>query len=439
MILLWIFVSIIIFSIIVLIHEYGHFKAARIFWVKVEEFWLWIPPRAKKLFIDKQWTLFSLNWLPLWWFVKLTWEQAHSFLLYDKNNTRLSNTDLISAIKNSSDIFDKKWQHLNSETLKQIKEMLDENTASYNLSQKPAWQQSIIILAGVAMNFLLAIVIFSILFFIWVKPIWVNTQFPTDREILLIPTLEQAKKSGLIQSNSGIIVQPLSGSIAEKAGLKENDIILKVFEEIPQSPEELVEIIARNSEKKISFLVKRNDDLKTIIVNPGDNGKIGVYLGENLQLNSDFRYNFSAWESVKYGILETYNQTMLTFRALWSLIRKIVRPETKTERTEAIQQVSWPIWIVDFVSWALESWIIFLIIIWAIISINLAVFNLLPIPALDWGRFFFIVINACVLKIIGKKAINERLEWYIHVWFFLFLILLSILIAYNDILKISAS
>ena len=61
MILLWIVTSIIIFSIIVLAHEYGHFKTARIFWVRVEEFWLGIPPRAKKLLTDKKWTLFTLT------------------------------------------------------------------------------------------------------------------------------------------------------------------------------------------------------------------------------------------------------------------------------------------------------------------------------------------------------------------------------------------
>mgnify|MGYP001773387975 CR=1 FL=1 len=83
-IIIWIIIAIVMFSIIVLIHEWWHFAAARKFWVRVEEFWLWIPPRAKKLFYDKKGTLFSLNWLPIWGFVKLTWETPNTFNVYNQ-------------------------------------------------------------------------------------------------------------------------------------------------------------------------------------------------------------------------------------------------------------------------------------------------------------------------------------------------------------------
>jgi regulator of sigma E protease len=65
MIIIGIIVSILVFSVIVLLHEYGHFKSARIFGVKVEEFGLGIPPKARKLFTDKHGTDYTLNWLPL--------------------------------------------------------------------------------------------------------------------------------------------------------------------------------------------------------------------------------------------------------------------------------------------------------------------------------------------------------------------------------------
>ena len=92
--------------------------------------------------------------------------------------------------------------------------------------------------------------------------------------------------------------------------------------------------------------------------------------------------------------------------------------------------------MVDFMSKTIWYWISFILVIWAMISINLWVFNLLPIPALDWWRFVLIMINSVIKKIFGKKAINERVEWMIHVWFFIFLIALSIIIAYNDVNKI---
>lgn len=437
MIIIWIFASIIIFSIIVLVHEYGHFKTARIFWVRVEEFWLGIPPRAKKLFRDKEGTLFSLNWLPLWGFVKLTWEHAHSFLLYTDQNLIYDNDSLQKDIIAKKAIYDKKWNIVDTETLQEVLKKLQENNANYNLNKKPAWQQSIIILAWVCMNFFLSIFIFSLLFFIGVKPIWINTHLPTDKEILLIPTVEQAIKSGLIQYDDWVRIHPVSWSIAEQGWLKKDDIVLMVFDQIVQSPETLMEVISQNPNTQIPFKIKRAEKNITLSITSWEDGKIWAYLWENIILNDQFEYKFWPLTSVKYGILETYNQTMLTFKALWSLLRKIVRPETKQERSEAIQQVSWPIGIVDFISSALGNGVIFLIIIGAIISINLAVFNLLPIPALDGWRFLFIIINAFVIKIFGKKAIWEKLEGYIHVWFFLFLILLSIVIAYNDILKIT--
>lgn len=104
-IFLWILTAILIFSVVVIVHEWWHFKSARIFWVKVEEFWLWIPPRAKKLFTDKKWTLFSLNWLPLWGFIKLTWEIPKTFLIYDENKNLLDNETIEKFISEKKRYF----------------------------------------------------------------------------------------------------------------------------------------------------------------------------------------------------------------------------------------------------------------------------------------------------------------------------------------------
>ena len=73
-ILIWILLTIAVFTSVVVIHELGHFMFARIFWVKVYEFGIWIPPKVKKIFTDKKWTEFTINALPIWWFVKMKWE-----------------------------------------------------------------------------------------------------------------------------------------------------------------------------------------------------------------------------------------------------------------------------------------------------------------------------------------------------------------------------
>lgn len=459
MIIIWIIVSIILFSIIVLVHEWWHFSAARLFWVKVEEFGLWIPPRAKKLFRDKKWTLFTLNWLPIGGFVKLTWEIPNSFLVYNKKKKLYNNVDLEKDINKWIDIYLKNWEKIWEEDIKVILEKINENSSSENLMNKPAWQQSIIILAWVFMNFLLATIIFSILFLVWVKPIWVNTKIETDLNLRLIPTYEQALKSGLLVINEWIILSPTEWSIAKKIWIKEWDILYSIYKDCSKyESEECVNNNAYFLEKEIlttqdlidTFQKNKNNELILYLNKNIETGlwwsyfdikldetwKMWAYISENITLNTEFEYNYWVIDSVKYWISETYNQTLLTFKWLWILVKKIVRPQNSEERQEAISQVSWPVWIVDFISNSIEAWIVFLLVIWAIISINLWVFNLLPIPALDWWRFIFITINWLIEKTFWKKAINEKSEAIIHVLFFVFLIALSLLIAYNDISKI---
>ncbi len=432
MIILWIITSIVLFSIIVLIHEWWHFTAARKFWVRVEEFGLWIPPRAKKLFTDKKWTLFTLNWLPIGWFVKLTWEMPNTFLVYNEKKELYNNSDLEKDILEKKDIFDSKWDKITKDDKKEILEKLIENRADYNLMNKPAWQQAIIILAWVFMNFLLAIIIFSILFFIWIKPLWINTKIETNLDLKLIPTYSWAIESWLLIKKEWLILNPVEWSLAEKYWIKSWDILLDINWIKTNNPKKMISILSMNKNEELNFHFINSD--KKIQI--WKDWKIWSYVWENIELNKDFEYKYSLIDSVKYWTLETYNQTLLTFKWLWILVRKIFNPETPKERTEALAQVSWPIWIVDFISHSMQWWFIFLIVIWAIISINLWVFNLLPIPALDWWRFLFITVNGLIKKIFWRKAISEKTEWYIHVWFFILLIALSLLIAYNDISKI---
>jgi len=387
MVIIWIIVAIIMFSIIVLIHEYWHFKASRIFWVKVEEFGLWIPPRAKKLFTDKKWTLFSLNWLPIWGFVKLKWENV---------------------------------------------EMLENKWDKDALINKPAWQQSIIMLAWVIMNFFLAFIIFTLLFFFWVKPIWINTKIETNLDLKIIPTYEQAIESWLLIKNKWILLYPVEWSIAEKAWIKEWDLLTHVNWKEIDTPENIIKLISENTWKEIKLEI--NESIIKII--PSNEWKIWSYLSPNIKLNEDFKYKYWLLDSIKHWATETYNQSLLTFKAIWILGQKIFNPKNEKERKEAVENLKWPIWMVDFISSSLSAWIMFMIIIWAIISINLWVFNLLPIPALDWWRFLLININSFIKMIFWKKAINEKTEWIIHLLFFVFLIALSIIIGYNDVVNI---
>lgn len=449
LIFLGIIVSILVFSIIILVHEYGHFKTARMFWVKVEEFWLWIPPKAKTLWTDKHGTLYTLNWLPLGWFVRLKWESIQTFALYDAKGTLYNNQTLEDALINNESIFDADGEILDSTSKNEIFKKLKENNDSDSLMSKPAWQQAIIMLAWVFMNFLLAGIILSILFFIWISPIGINNKIETSAQLHLIPSTQEAIDMWFLIQKPGIILHPIDTSIAQISGILQNDILEKVNETVITSPTQLKDLLGTYKNTQITFSIQRalnNCDItqsqncefetKVIPITPNNEGKIWSYLIENSQINTNFKYDLNIFQSIWYGFQETYNQIILTFQWIKTLLQKIIIPETPTERSEAIQEVSGPIGIVNFIANSISNGIIFILIIWSIISINLWVFNLLPIPALDGWRFILITINSIIKKIFWKKAISDTLEWLLHMWFFIAIIILSIFIAYNDITKI---
>jgi len=423
MIIIWIIVAIFIFSLVIIIHEFGHFFVARKTWVKVLEFGLWIPPKAKEIFTDKKWTRYTLNWLPLWGFVRLNWETP----------------PLTPPPSGEGDKF-------------------------YN---KSYLEKTAILLAWVFMNFLLASVIFSVLFFIWIKPIWINDKIPTNLNSKIIPTYSQAISDWIIIKKDWLILNPIKWSLAEKAWIKNWDILLEIatcknkflnywfcsdknwklvennfwiFTKT-NNFKDLKKILNINKEKTVIFYYlgeqyKKTNEYDSLYINIPKDWKIWAYIWENIELNRDFEYKFWIIDSVKYWFKETYIQSVLTFKWLWILMKKIFSPEKPEDRQEALNQMSWPIWIVDFVSTSIWAWIVFLSIITAIISINLWIFNLLPIPALDWWRWFLLTINTILKQIFWEKIQTENFENLVHILFFIILIALSILIWYNDIIKI---
>lgn len=312
---------------------------------------------------------------------------------------------------------------------------------------KPVWQQSIIILAWVFMNFVLAAIIFSILFFVWLKPVWINDRIQTNMDIKIFPTYEKAIDSWFVERKDWVILFPLTWSIAEKSWIIQWDVLTKLVIDssdfVSFDSTEIIKLISSNEANEVKFFIKCNvfDDKtdcenwneKELKLTVWDDWKIWAWLMDNIFIDENFKYKYWFLDSIKYWTLETYYQSILTFKAIWLLFKNIFNPEKPQDREEAIKEMKWPIWIVDFISKSIEYWFVFIIIIWAVISINLWVFNLLPIPALDWWRFLFIMINFILKKVFKMKNATENIEPYIHVTFFIILIALSLIIAYNDI------
>lgn len=123
-----------------------------------------------------------------------------------------------------------------------------------SLASKNFWQQSTVILAGVVMNFLFAFVIFSTLFMIGVEPLGVNTKFQTSTQTKLIPSFDEAVRIGLIKTD-GIVLSPMTGSIAERSGIREGDILLSIDGRTITRPDDMITKV-KQSTTSLAFVVR---------------------------------------------------------------------------------------------------------------------------------------------------------------------------------------
>lgn len=271
---------------------------------------------------------------------------------------------------------------------------------------------------------------------VWVQPLGINTKFPTHTEAKLIPSFDEAVRVGLVKTD-GIILTPMSGSIAQKSGIRDGDIVLTIDGKPILKPEDMI-LKVQESNTTMDFTVRWTDGTRNVSVT-ADKGKIGSYVGYNvIEIRKDFQYKYSFFEAIKEGGIETYKESVMTLELLGSLVRKIFAPHIPSERTEAVNSLGWPIAIGSLFVNLLDAKVAFSVIalIAAIISINLGVFNLLPFPALDGGRFVFLIIHRIVGTFSKNKSLHNKIEHYIHIAGFAFLILVSIFVAYKDIAKL---
>ncbi len=387
-IFLGILLTILVFTFIVFVHEMGHFLTARFTGMKVEEFGIGIPPKAKSLGKDKKWTEYTLNWLPIWGFVRIKWE--------DPSLPEARAKDAFSA---------KRW-----------------------------WARVLVLVAGVTMNFILASVIFFAFFMSGATPIWPNLILEKSYGSYFLPSFDEAMQSGYLK-HEGIILSPLTWSLAEKSGIMKWDIVTKVDGKIISDIETLRSKIAAG--KSMTLSLSRSGATREITITP-EGGKIGTYITyKNLDIDKTYHGSFSLGGSLTRAFTETYALSRMTLDVLGSTLRKLVSPRNTEERKEATEMFSWPIGIgstfVDVVHVGVTWKILFSII--ALLSINLWVLNLLPFPALDGGRIVSTSVMAFASLFTKRNALLIKLEGYVHGFGMIFLLVISLIIALMDVWK----
>ncbi|NCN03752.1 MAG: hypothetical protein GW942_01600 [Candidatus Pacebacteria bacterium] len=373
-IFLQIIIFILVLSFLVIIHELGHLFAAKWAKIKVEEFGIGYPPRAFKLF---KWgkVLFSLNWIPVGGFVKMIGEDGP-----DSDDKGRDYEDGLAPF--------------------------------YKRSAK---KRLVVILAGVVVNLIFGIIAFSIIF-----------------GFKGIPTQIDGARIGYISP----------GSPAQEVGIKDNTQLKSIsfgeetidITSIDQAVELLGtqkgnEITLTNSlpcseascpEQTEKFIVQLRTDNET----PAGEGSLGIGF-------SDFYYKFYPWyempfRSIWYGIQQALFMVLMIVIALFEMFQQIFGGSVPKD-------VAGPVGIIDQAasSGLFTEGPLTILNFSAMISINLAVMNLLPIPALDGGRALFIILE----KFLGKKRIN-KIEGYANYGGMILLLGLIVLITGADIFRI---
>jgi regulator of sigma E protease len=376
--------GILLFVGLVVLHELGHFLVARRNGVEVEEFGIGFPPRAWKR-QTKAGYIFSLNWLPIGGFVRLKGEN-------------------------------------------------DAATAKGSFGAASFKAKTKIMLAGVGMNLLAAFVIFTALAWIGM-PQLIDNQFTVKsdtkiihREVLVgyIEPGSPAAKSGLQTRDKLIsITVPQATSYLEKTGdtiAKDVDPGASVTQPI-SSAATLPKITKLHAGETVTLAYERDgrQHTATATLRTAEEAKGAGYLGLS---PAEFTMTRATWSAPvqSAGLIGQF--TAATFKGLGTAVSALFQGDT----AKASEQVSGPVGIVVVLRDGSLLGYQFVLLIIGLISLSLAIMNILPIPALDGGRFYVLLLS----RLFGRR-LSQEMEERIVGTSFVFLIVLIILITIVDV------
>lgn len=368
MITVLIFIAI-LFALI-LIHEWGHFIVAKKTGMRVDEFGIGFPP--KMFGLKRGETEYSINWLPIGGFVRIFGEDMQTAA---EDAPPLSGTE-----------------------------------RARSFSARPRLAQAAVLLAGVVMNVIFAWFLFALVLMVGVPTAVNEEEAGTAAALLVVDVVANspAESGGL----------PLGAEImaVEAGGEKLTDLTPTGFRAFTTATlDETLTITYSRGGETGELTLKAETGL--IADNP-DQPAIGVALSLVETVSEPIHV------ALLSATVRTYDTLLAIIAGLGSLIFDSLRGQAD------LSQVSGPVGIAGLAGDAAAIGFTSLIIFTAVISLNLAVINLLPFPALDGGRLLFVAIEAII-----RRPINPAWAGRLNGLGFILLILLMVVITYNDIAK----
>ncbi len=431
----YIFYFILTLGVLVLVHELGHFLAAKLFKMRVDRFSIGFPPRAFGKQIGE--TDYCISWIPIGGYVKIA-----------------------GMIDESFDT-----------------EFLGKPPEPWEFRSKPIWQRMIVISAGVIMNILLAVLIFWAINYIqgsavretttigYVieqsaaakagfqagdrilemngKPVqnWdqllsdlyietmgsdvtVSVQHGAEQRTLFVPrsTIPEPNEApfGIVPDQTQIVVSTVEpGKPAEQVGLKPLDILVSMNGTPIRYTEKVREIVQGNAGKQLTIEWKRGTELMSGTTTPTADGKIGISFGAQYT-GPVTRIKYTLLEALPRGLKDIVSVSGLFVQQIWQII---------TGKTAFSQSVGGPIKIAQMATQSAEMGVLTYLGFMALLSISLAVLNIIPFPALDGGHLFFLLYEG-----IFRREIPVKVKMGLQRAGFVLLLAFMAFVVYNDIL-----
>lgn len=358
-------IFIVVLAVLIFVHELGHFLAAKLFKIRVDSFAIGFPPTLWKYKYGE--TTYKLNLIPFGGYVTIFGETPN-----DETETRPD--------------------------------------SPRSMMNKPAWQQAIVLLAGILMNFIFAWILLTVSYGMGVaRPI---TELPPN---------------AMVSDQAIVILNVSPDSPAAEAGFTAGDKVIAGNGEALENADAF-RLLTASSEGSVSITVERKLEESVVtqeievtpIFNEGlDKPIIGVYTEDIGIVKTPV--GTSIWQGLKDTGLMTRNVAV----AFGSLIR-----DTFVGKAE-LDTLTGPVGLVGIVGDAHRLGIVYLLTLTALISINLAVLNVIPFPALDGGRILFLLIE----KIKGSR-IKPAVFNGLNAAGFILLIGLMVAVTVSDIIKL---